>query len=117
MSKKRIIVSLTSFPAAIPYAVQAIRSILQGSLLPDKIVLYLTFSQFGENGIPQELLNLSKDNPLFEIRDYPKDIRSYRKLIPALKDFPDATIVTIDDDVKYHKNMLISLLHLQQRTM
>ena len=39
--KQQIIVSLTSFPAAIPYAVQAIRSILNGSLLPDKVVLYL----------------------------------------------------------------------------
>ena len=37
--KERIIVSLTSFPAAIPYAVQAIRSILKGSVLPDQIVL------------------------------------------------------------------------------
>lgn len=46
MYKPQVIVSLTSFPAAISFATQAIQSILQGSVLPDKIVLYLTFSQF-----------------------------------------------------------------------
>lgn len=115
MSKQQVIVSLTSFPAAIPYAAQAVQSILSGSVLPDKVVLYLTFGQFGEEGLPQELLKLANDNPRFEIRDYPKDIRSYRKLIPALTDFPDAIIVTVDDDVAYHKNMLRDLLRLHEQ--
>lgn len=115
MSKQQIIVSLTSFPAAIPYAAQAVQSILNGSVLPDKVILYLTFSQFGESGIPQELQKLANDNSRFEIRDYPRDIRSYRKLIPALNDFPDAIIVTIDDDVAYHKNMLRDLLRLHEQ--
>lgn len=39
----RVVVSMTSFPAAIPYATQAVQSILNGSVLPDKVVLYLTF--------------------------------------------------------------------------
>lgn len=114
ISKQPVIVSLTSFPAAIPYAAQAVQSILNGSVLPDKVVLYLTFSQFNESAIPQELLKLAEENPRFEIRNYPKDIRSYRKLIPALKDFPNAIIVTIDDDVAYHKHMLRDLLRLHE---
>ena len=97
--KKQVIISLTSFPEAIPFAVQAIQSILMGSVLPDKIVLYLTYSQFGENGIPEELQNLADSNSIFEIRNYDDDIRSYRKLVPGLVDFPDAVIITIDDDV------------------
>ena len=44
--KPKIIVSLTSFPAAIPYAVEAIRSVLGGTLLPDKLVLYLDTNKF-----------------------------------------------------------------------
>lgn len=113
--KQQVIVSLTSFPAAIPYAAQAVQSILKGNVLPDKVVLYLTFSQFAEKRIPQELLKLAEDNSIFEIRNYDRDIRSYRKLIPALKDFPDAVIVTIDDDVAYHKNMLRDLLRLHEQ--
>lgn len=113
--KPQVIVSMTSFPAAIPYATQAVRSILNGSVLPDKLVLYLTFSQFEPNGLPQELLELAQSNPVFEVRNYDRDIRSYRKLVPALQDFPDAVIVTVDDDVAYHKNMLRDLLRLHEQ--
>ena len=115
LKQKKVIVSLTSFPAAINYAKEAIKSILMGNTLPDKLVLYLTFSQFEDNKIPLELKNLANDNPLFEIRNCDEDIRSYRKLIPALKDFPNEIIVTIDDDVSYHKNMLRDLLHLHKQ--
>ena len=111
----RIIVSLTSFPAAIDYATLAIRSILKGSRLPDKLVLYLTFDLFGSSGIPDELREIEKRNDIFEIRDYPRDIRSYRKLVPALRDFPDDVIVTIDDDVDYDHDMLKDLLDLHDR--
>lgn len=107
---QQVVVSMTSFPAAIPYAVQAIKSILNGSVLPDKLVIYLTRSQFGENGIPESLQSLSDNNPIFEIRYVDRDIRSYQKLIPALIDFPDAIIVTVDDDVLYHRHMLRDLL-------
>jgi hypothetical protein len=112
--KKRVIISLTSFPEAIPFAVIAIHSILNGTVLPDKVILYLTASQFPEGKIPFELLEL-KENKLFEVRFYRENIRSYTKLIPALKDFPNDIIVTIDDDILYDKNMLRGLLHLHNR--
>lgn len=115
MVKQKVIVSMTSFPAAISYAIEAIKSILNGSVLPDKVILYLTFSQFPESKIPKELYELSELNPIFEIRNFDRDIRSYRKLIPALIDFSDAIIVTVDDDVEYHKNMLKDLLHLHMQ--
>lgn len=113
--QRQVVVSMTSFPAAIPYAEQAVRSILCGSVLPDKLVLYLTFSQFAENEIPESLRSLAEKNPVFEIRNYDRDIRSYRKLIPALADFPDAIIVTVDDDVAYHRHMLRDLLRLHEQ--
>lgn len=108
---------MTSFPAAISYAAQAIQSILNGSVLPDKVVLYLTLSRFGgeEPSSLHDLFNLSKANKIFEIRNYDPDIRSYQKLIPALTDFPEAAIVTTDDDVVYHRHMLRDLLRLHQQ--
>lgn len=111
----QVVVSMTSFPAAIPYAVQAIRSLLRGNVLPDKLVLYVTMSQFAEDEMPEELMLLSRENSIFEIRNYDTDIRSYRKLIPALIDFPEAIIVTVDDDVEYHPNMLKELLELHEQ--
>lgn len=115
MKDEKIIVSLTSFPAAIMFVEKAVLSILDGSVKPDKVVLYLTFSQFSDTKIPQELFDLAEKNPLFEIRNYDEEIRSYRKLIPALKDFPDDVIITIDDDIAYHKNMLRDLLRLHEK--
>ncbi len=109
-NKQQVVVSMTSFPAAITYAAKAVRYILEGSVLPDKLVLYLTYSQFDDCGIPEELTSLAQTNPVFEIRNYDIDIRSYRKLIPALTDFPEAIIVTVDDDVAYHRHWLRELL-------
>lgn len=112
---KKIIVSLTSFPAAIPYAVQAIRSVLEGSLLPDRIVLYLDTQKFPGGVLPQELEMLKAECPIFEVRFDPAEIRSYKKLIPALRDFPDDIIVTIDDDIHYHRDMLRELVHTHKQ--
>lgn len=113
--KEQVIISLTSFPAAIRFVIPTVKSLLQGSCLPDKIVLYLTFSQFGEEGLPGDLMALAEANPVFEIRNYDHDIRSYRKLVPALRDFPEAVIVTVDDDVTYDKDMLRDLLRLHEQ--
>ncbi len=115
MNDKRIIVSLTSFPEAIPYAVEAIRSILRGSLQPDKIVLHLDTQKFPDGKLPPELEKLQKESPLLEIRFDPAEIRSYKKLIPALKDFPEDIIVTIDDDINYPPHLLRDLLYLHKR--
>lgn len=113
-NRQQVVVSMTSFPAAIAYAEQAIRSLLKGDVLPDKLILYVTLSQFAEGGMPPTLLALADENPVFEIRNYDRDIRSYRKLIPALADFPDAVIVTVDDDVCYSRHMLEELLKLHR---
>lgn len=114
-NKQKVIVSLTSFPEAIPYAVQSIRSIIAGSVLPDKIVLYLDTQKFSDGAVPMELETLKKVNSFFEVRFTPDEICSYKKLIPALKDFPDDIIVTVDDDIMYHHNMLRDLLRMHKR--
>ena len=113
--QKKVIVSLTSFPAAINYAKDAIKSILVGNTLPDKVVLYITLSQFKDSKIPSELVTLVNNYPLFEIRNYNEDIRSYRKLIPALKDFPNDLIVTIGYCSQLNQSPQGSLPYLFQR--
>ncbi len=113
--KQQVVVSLTSFPKAIPYAIKAIQSVLNGSVLPDKIVLYLNPSEFEGIEVPEDLKVLTEENPIVEIRYYDKRLRSYLKLIPALIDFPESIIVTIDDDIAYHKHMLRELLDTHAR--
>ena len=113
--RPKVIVSLTSFPAAIPYAVQAIRSVLEGSLLPDKLVLYLDTDKFPGEVLPPELEALKAESSIFEVRFDPAEIRSYKKLIPALRDFPNDIIVTIDDDILYHADLLHDLVVMHKR--
>ena len=72
-------------------------------------VLYLATDEFPnrEDDLPRELLALRSDR--FEIR-WTKNIRPYKKLIPALKDFPDDIIITFDDDVFYRREVIERLL-------
>lgn len=99
-----VIVSLTSYPARISTVKYTVFSLLWQSVMPEKIILWLGETQFPNGkGIPLSLLKLQKD--LFEIR-FTDDIKSYKKLIPALKTFPDKIIVTADDDIYYKKNWL-----------
>lgn len=104
-----MIVSLTSFPAAIYLVPEAVKSILRGTVLPDKIVLYLTAEQFPNEVVPPSI-ELLKSDPRFEIRFWSENIRSYTKLIPALHDFPDDIVVSIDDDQCYPRRTLERLL-------
>ena len=58
---KRIIVSITSFPARIPTLWKVIECIIRQTVKPDKIVLYLTESQVGDiEKLPSSLLKLRK---------------------------------------------------------
>lgn len=103
--KVKIIVSLTSFPARIDGVDITLKSLLMQSLKPDEIILWLAKEQFPakENGLPDKLLGLRK----YGLTIYwCNDIRSYKKLIPALRMYPEDIIVTADDDVYYEGSWL-----------
>ena len=105
----KLIVSLTSYPARIDTVYQTVESILNQTLAPHKVVLYLGMDRFPkkEQNLPANLLKLRSDR--FEIHFVEKDLRSYTKLIPALREFPDDIIVTADDDIVYPENWLALL--------
>lgn len=98
---KRLIVSLTSFPARIPYVVKSICSILNQSIKPNLVVLWLSDNQFPnhEKDLSVELLSLT--NYGLTIEWVPGDIKSYKKLVPALLKYPQDIIITADDDLYY----------------
>ena len=100
-----LIVSLTSFPGRINTVHKTINTILQQTERPDRVILWLAEEQFPNknNDLPNELLNLQQHG--LEIC-WCNDIRSYKKLIPTLRLYPEAVIVTADDDVYYSQNWL-----------
>ncbi len=100
-----VIVSLTSFPERMYDIHYCLYSLLTQELKPKKVILWLAEEQFPnkEEDIPQKVLKL-KDNGL-SIK-WCNDIKAYKKLIPALKAYPNDYIVTADDDLFYPKNWL-----------
>ena len=94
-----LVVSLTSFPARIGKLHRVVRGLLEQSLQPRKVVLYLSLEEFPTRAIPKKLAALESDR--FAIRFVEGNLRPYKKLIYALSDFPKATIITVDDDTLY----------------
>jgi hypothetical protein len=103
----RIVVSLTSFPARIESAWVAIESIFDQSRAPDDVVLCLSIEEFPNKNLPKSVgYYLRNGLQILWVKD---DTRSYKKLSPARTRFPDAVIVTADDDNVYDANWLGSL--------
>lgn len=97
-------VTLTSYGSRIndttPYA---IASILNQEVLPDRLFLWLAHgSKTSQNY--DKLISCG-----LEIR-YCDDIKSYKKLIPALEEFPNDVLITADDDVIYPKDWLSRII-------
>ena len=106
IAKEEVVVSLTTHGYRIYEASLAIESIMQGTVLPNRIVLWLD-EQTQNQPLPQGLKKQQARG--LEIR-YTRDIKAYTKLLPAVKAFPDAAIVTIDDDIFYPEDTLELLL-------
>lgn len=103
--ERELIVSLTSFPARINTVHKTIKSLLMQSVKPDKIILWLAPEQFvdKESELPDSLLELQRYGLSIK---WHKNLRSYTKLIPTLKDYPEAVVITGDDDIYYYRNWI-----------
>lgn len=104
--KVQLVVSLTSYGKRVEEAFVAIESIMQGTEKPDRIVLWLE-EGLKAVALPEPLKRQQQRG--LEVR-YTPDIRSYKKLIPALQTFPDCMIITIDDDVAYPEWLVADML-------
>lgn len=96
-----VIVSLTSIPSRFSILHICIRSILNQSVLPEKIILWLNREQ--EKNIPLSLKKLEGD--FFEIKFSSLDC-PHLKLVESIKKYPSKTIITSDDDLIYRKQWL-----------
>lgn len=102
--KPQLIVSLTSYSKRINFVHQTINTLLRQDLKPDRVILWLPDNE--NLTLPDELKRLQ--NLGLEIRFCPNYL-SYKKIIPALKEFPEDIIVTADDDLYYAPDWLESL--------
>lgn len=108
MGAAEVIISLTSFPARIEHIEPTLKSLFQQSMRPSKVILWLAEEEFPNKreSLPVFLRNVECE--FFEIH-WCKDWKSYKKLIPALIEYPNAIIVTADDDTIYGRDWLKKL--------
>lgn len=107
-----VIVSLTSYGERIYTVYLTIESLMQQTLKANKIILWLSKDEFEDKNLPLTLINLQKRGLIIM---YCEEIRSYKKLIPTLKLYPDSIIITTDDDVIYSKDFIENFLNSYQK--
>lgn len=101
----KLIVSLTSFPERIKDIIFTLYSLLNQSMKPDEVILWLAEEEFPnkENDIDENVLKLKKNGLSIK---WCKNLGSYKKLVPALKEYPNDLIITADDDIYYPENFI-----------
>ena len=105
-----IIVSMTSFPARIRFVPKTMERLMNQTVKPDRIILWLSRDQFPneEQDLPIRLIEMKAQG--LEIEWCDGDIRSYKKFIPALQKYPDSILIIVDDDLIYDTNMVETLM-------
>lgn len=108
----QVIISLTSYGARVASVSKVIMSLKEQEASFDKIVLWLDKDEFSNRTIPSDLSSLEDD--YFEIK-YTENIKSYKKLIPTLKEFHNSTIITFDDDIIISKDVVGKMLDAHRK--
>ena len=109
LRSKRLIVSLTSYPARIGGVAAALGTILDQTHPADEIVLWLGNEKFPNktDDLPAELRKLV-DSGQVTIK-WCKDLKPHTKYFHAFKQYSDDVIVTVDDDILYVPTLLEEL--------
>lgn len=102
----QIIVSLTSFPRRISIVPAVIGSLLRQTMKPDQIILYLAKAQFDGVTLPDSLLKMQEVGVKIEFVD---DLKPHKKYYYAMQEYPDACVITVDDDVLYDEKLVETL--------
>jgi hypothetical protein len=108
---KNVIVSFTSFPGRIQDVWIVVECLFRQTLKADKIILWLSESQFKDVEIPILLQNQIERG--LEIRFVKGDLKSHKKYIYALTEFKNDYIITVDDDLYYDQKLIENLIQLK----
>jgi hypothetical protein len=100
-----LVVSLTSYPPRFGTLALTLRSLLRQTVKADRTIVWIAHGDIPL--LPKNVTDLLAAG--LEIRET-DDIKSYKKIIPALQAFPDAFIVTADDDLYYWPRWLEELV-------
>lgn len=106
------IVSLTSYGKRLDIVHLTIRSLMRQTVKPDKIVLWLDV-ETDPKSIPATLRELEQYG--LEIRCGCENLKGHKKYFWAFREFADACVITVDDDVMYPADTVETLLAAHKR--
>lgn len=102
---KPLIVTLTSYPKRFRWLHLTLKSVLEQTITPDKVVLWVA------EGDREHLHRSTRDlGDRIEIATC-QDLGSYKKIVPSIERYKDCFIVSCDDDVYYPRNWLYELVN------
>lgn len=101
-----IIVSMTSYDKRFSTLNICIKSLLRQTYKPDRIILYL--AEKDRRALTKEIISLKKFG--LEIIYVDEDLRPHKKYYYAMKDNPDAIVITVDDDCIYSPKLIEYLI-------
>lgn len=101
---KEVIVSLTTYSKRIFQVHLVIESLFEQNVKADRILLWLDKNEFAStDDLP---INLTKLQSRGLDIAFCENLKSYKKLIPTLRRYPDALIITTDDDILYPEDFI-----------
>lgn len=105
----KVIVSLTSYGRRVkdilPYTIY---SLLKQDYLPDAVILWLDYDNWNDDNLPEKIKLLKARGLTVK---YCKDLKSYKKHVPPLTEYPNDLIITTDDDFYYSKDFVRRLIN------
>lgn len=104
--KSKVIISLTSYDKRFTTLPLCLKSLLKQTVMPDKIILYL--AEKDSSSITKQMKELKQFG--IEIVIVEGDLKPHKKYYYAMRDYPNAIVITVDDDVIYDKNLVRRLL-------
>ena len=90
---------MTTYPKRYDVVHLTLESLLSQTMKPDQIVLWIASEEGSDSILPEKILRLKKRG--LTIKYVEENIKSYKKLIYALEEYPDALLITVDDDTIY----------------
>ena len=111
-----VYVCMTTIRDRVKYVAESVRSILRGDVLPTQIYVMISKEPYMKDkgiefsALPKSLIELADTKPVTIV--YTENIGPHRKLLPILSKYwnDDCVIVTVDDDVIYHRSTLAELI-------
>jgi len=99
----KLLISFTSYKPRFKKVHLTIKSLLSQSVKPDLIILWVSHADY--DLLPEKVTKLEEEYKYFKIKPC-DDLKSYKKLIPAIINYPEYYIVTADDDLFYPRSWL-----------